>query len=119
MMRNSNLNSVSTENQHEILNKFGKCLLTNKVDGKCLAKSSLIRKMGGSNAMKHMLGLDTDPLQSERSKTAARKLTQIIPTDIEMDNISMQDLSRVIIDVEHEVRDVEQNTDIDMREIIG
>ena len=28
MMRNSNLNSVSTENQHEILNKFGKCLLS-------------------------------------------------------------------------------------------
>ena len=27
MMRNSNLNSVSTENQHEILNKFGKCLI--------------------------------------------------------------------------------------------
>ena len=27
MMRNSNLNSVSTENQHEILNNFGKCLL--------------------------------------------------------------------------------------------
>ena len=34
MMRNSNLNSVSTENQHEILNKFGKCLLTidNKIE---------------------------------------------------------------------------------------
>ena len=29
MMRNSNLNSVSTENQHEILNKFGKCLFVN------------------------------------------------------------------------------------------
>ena len=26
MMRNLNLNSVSTENQHEILMKFGKCL---------------------------------------------------------------------------------------------
>ena len=26
-MRNSNLNSVSTKNQHEILMKFGKCLL--------------------------------------------------------------------------------------------
>ena len=74
--------------------------------------------MGGSNAMKNMLGLDTDPLQSERSKTAARKLVQIIPTDLEMDNISMQDLSRVIIDVEHEVRDVEQNTDLDKHEII-
>ena len=93
-------------------------LLTNKVDGKFLAKSSLERKMGGVYAMKNMLGLDTDPLQSERSKTAARKLAQIIPTDLEMDNISMQDLSRVISNVEHEVRDVEQNTDIDMREIV-
>ena len=30
----------------------------------------------------------------------------------------MQDLSRVISNVEHEVRDVEQNTDLDVREII-
>ena len=74
--------------------------------------------MGGPNVMKNMLGLDTDPLQSERSKTAARKLAQIIPTDLEMDNISMQDLSRVIIDVEHEIGDISQNTDLDMREII-
>ena len=28
-MRNSNLNFVSTENQHEILMKFGKCLYHN------------------------------------------------------------------------------------------
>ena len=27
LMRNSNLNSVSTENQHEILMKFGKCII--------------------------------------------------------------------------------------------
>ena len=92
--------------------------LTNKYTGKFLAESSLIRRMGGPNVMKNMLGLDTDPSQSERSKTAARKLAQSIPTDLEMDNISMQDLSRVIIDVEHEVRDVSQNTDLDMREII-
>ena len=92
--------------------------LTNKYTGKFLAESSLIRRMGGPNVMKNMLGLDTDPLQSERSKTAARKLAQIIPTDLEMDNISMQDLSRVIIDVEHEIRDISQNTDLDMREII-
>ena len=93
-------------------------LLTNKYTGKFLIESSLIRKIGGLNVMKNMLGLDTDPLQSERSKTAARKLAQIIPTDLEMDNISMQDLSRVIIDVEHEIRDISQNTDLDMREII-
>ena len=92
--------------------------LTNKYTGEFLAKSSLEQRMGGVYAMKHMLGLDRDPLQSERSKTAARKLAQIIPTDLEMDNISMQDLSRVIIDVEHEIRDISQNTDLDMREII-
>ena len=92
--------------------------LTNKYTGKCLAESSLIRRMGGPNVMKNMLGLDIKPSQSERSKTAARKLAQIIPTDFEMDNISMQDLSRVIIDVEHEVRDISQYTDLDMREII-
>ena len=92
--------------------------LTNKYTGEFLAKSSLEQRMGGVYAMKHMLGLDRDPLQSERSKTAARKLTQIIPTDLEMDNISMQDLSRVIIDVEHEIRDISQNTDLDMHEII-
>ena len=92
--------------------------LTNKYTGEFLAKSSLEQRMGGVYAMKHMLGLDRDPLQSERSKTAARKLAQIIPTDLEMDNISMQDLSRVIIDVEHEIRDISQNTDLDMHEII-
>ena len=92
--------------------------LTNKLDGKFLTKSSLERKMGGAYAMKHMLGLDRDPLQSERAKKAARKLAQIIPTDVEMDNISMQDLSRVINNVAHEVRDAEQNTDLDMRGII-
>ena len=92
-------------------------LLTNKYTGKCLAESSLLRKMGGPNAMKNRLGL-TEPLQSERSKTAARKLAQCVPTDLEMDNIAMQDLSRVIIDVEKEVRDVSQNTDLDMLEVI-
>ena len=92
--------------------------LTNKYTGKFLAESSLIRKMGGPNVMPNMLGLDTDPLQSERSKTATRKLAQSIPTDLEIDNISMQDLSRVIIDVEHEVRETSQNTDLDMIGVI-
>ena len=64
-----------------------------------------------------MLGLDET--LSERSKTAARKLTQIIPTDLEMENISMQDLSRTITTVEHEVKEASQNTDLDMREMLG
>ena len=35
-----------------------------------------------------------------------------------MDNISLQDLSRVVMTFEHEVKEVSQNTDLDMLEVI-
>ena len=62
--------------------------LTNSRNGKFLAKSTVSSRMkgggrgGGVEAMKNMLGLDETPLQSERSKTAARKLAKTIPTNI-------------------------------------
>ena len=93
-------------------------LLTKKRTGEFLAEST-IYKLIGINAMKNMLGLDETPLQSERSKTAARKLASIIPTDLQMDNISMEELSRTITTVEHEVKEASQNTDLDMREMLG
>ena len=43
MMRNSNLNSVSTENQHEILMKFGKCLLKEYTDSKRNSQSRIFK----------------------------------------------------------------------------
>ena len=36
-----------------------------------------------------------------------------------MDNISMEDLSRTITTVEHEVKEASQNTDLNMREMLG
>ena len=39
-------------------------------------------------------------------------------TDLQIDNIYMQDLSRSIITVEHEVKKASQNIDLDMREIL-
>ena len=54
MMRNSNLNSVSTENQHEILNKFGKCLLRvfcfDTLIHSQMTKSNLIKELSNDNA---------------------------------------------------------------------
>ena len=94
-------------------------LLTNKRTGEFLVKTSIERLMGGVNVMKNMLGLDETPSRLERSKTAARKLASIIPTDLQMDNISMEDLSRTITTVEHEVKEASQNTDLDMREMLG
>ena len=94
-------------------------LLTNKRTGEFLVKTSIERLMGGVNVMKNMLGLDETPSRLERSKTTARKLASIIPTDLQMDNISMEDLSRTITTVEHEVKEASQNTDLNMREMLG
>ena len=94
-------------------------LLTNKRTGEFLVKTSIERLMGGVNVMKNMLGLDETPSRLERSKTAARKLASIIPIDLQMDNISMEDLSRTITTVEHEVKEASQNTDLNMREMLG
>ena len=94
-------------------------LLTNKRTGEFLVKTSIERLMGGVNVMKNMLGLDETPSRLERSKTAARKLASIIPTDLQMDNIPLQDLSKTITNVEHEVKEASQNTDLDMREMLG
>ena len=68
-------------------------LLTNKRTGEFLAEESIRQKMGGVNVMKIMLGLDETPSRLERSRTAARKLASTIPTDLQMDNIPLQDLS--------------------------
>ena len=100
-------------------NKDEWVLLTNKRTGEFLVKASIERLMGGVNVMKNMLGLDETPSLLERSKTAARKLASIIPTDLQMDNISLQDLSKTISTVEHEVKEASQNTDLDMREMLG
>ena len=94
-------------------------LLTNKRTGEFLVKTSIERLMGGVNVMKNMLGLDETPSRLERSRTAARKLASIIPTDLQMDNIPLQDLSRTITTVEHEVKEASQNTDLNMREMLG
>ena len=93
--------------------------LTNKRTGDFLTESSIRQKIGGVNAMKNMLGLDETPIRSERAITVARKLASTIPTDLEMDNISLQDLSRSITTVEHGVREASLNTDLDMREMLG
>ena len=57
--------------------------------------------------------------RSERAITAARNLASIIPTDLKMDNISLKDLSRSITAIEHEVKEASQNTDLDMRDMLG
>ena len=120
------LNRNETTGNTELKFKVGDdwVSLSNSRNGKCFAQSTVIGRMkgggggGGGYAMKNIFRLDETPLQSERSKKAARKLAKSMPTDLEMDNISMQELSRVVINVKNEVRETSQNTDLDMLEVI-
>ena len=101
-----NRNEKTGNTELEFFNGQDWVLLTNKRTGEFLALSVIRQRMGGVNVMKNMLGLDKAPLQSERSKTTARKLASV--TDLQMDNISMQDLSTIITTV----KEASQNTDL-------
>ena len=71
--------------------------------------------MGAVNVMVNLLGLEEPPNRSHGSISAARKLMECIPTDIKIDEISLKDLWKVVIDVENHIREVSQNTDLDIQ----
>ena len=61
-----NLNEKTRNSELKFFNGQDWILLTNKHTGGFLAEGSLIRKMGGVNAMKNMLGLDETPSRSRK-----------------------------------------------------
>ena len=78
-----------------------------KDDGQFRAVKAIEVKMGGLETLKGMLGLgfnETPPLL-ERSRQAAKKLNDAIPTDLEMDNISLVDLNERIRDVDESLQE--------------
>lgn len=61
------------------------------------------------------LGLEDTPDRFKRQKQAAKKLNRLVPTDLEMESISLEDLSKSVVDVENELK-----TDpLPMRELLG
>ena len=91
--------------------------LTNKRTGKFLAKSTLRNKFGGIKRMKRILSIEGDVF--DQSFTAAKKLQDQLPTDLEMQDIPLQDLSTLAEQVHIATREVATNTDLDMREFLG
>ena len=68
--------------------------------------------------MKNFLGIDTPPVL-ERSISAASKLKSELPTDLQMDSIPLKELSSLVQDIHVKTREASQNTDLDMRELLG
>ena len=85
---------------------------TNKRTGEFLAGKTLREKFGGLNIMKGVLGLDKTPSALERSINAASKLKNELPTDLQMESITLQG-------IHIKTREASQNTDLDIREFLG
>ena len=93
--------------------------LTNRRTGEFLA-ATLKEKFDGLNIMKSVLSLDETPPSLERSLKAATKLKSELPTDLEMENVPLKDLSSLAGEIHVKKREASQNTDLlDMWEILG
>ena len=69
--------------------------------------------------MKNFLGVDKTPLAFERSFKAATKFKRELSTDLEMENIPLEELSFLVEDIHIKTREASQNTDLDMRDFLG
>ena len=83
------------------------------------APKTLKDRFGVLNIVKNVLGLDEKPPSLERSLKAATKLKAGLPTDLEMENIPLKELSSLAEDIHAKTREASQNTDLDMREFLG
>ena len=69
--------------------------------------------------MKNFLGIDKTPPVLERSLRAATKLKAGLPTDLEMEDIPLKDLSSLAEDIHVKTREAAQQTNLDMREFLA
>ena len=83
-----------------------------------MAAKTLKDKFGGLNTMKHFLGIDKTPPVLERSFKAASKLKSELVTDLQMESISLKELSSLAEDIHVKTREASQNTNLDMQEFL-
>ena len=69
--------------------------------------------------MKSVLSLDETPSAMERSLKTASKLKSGLPTDLEMESISLKDLPSLAEEIHFKTREASQQTNLDMREFLA
>ena len=69
--------------------------------------------------MKSVLSLDETPSILDRSVKAASKLKSELPTDLQIESISLKELSSLAEDIHVKTREASQNTNLDMQEFLG
>ena len=91
---------------------------TNERTGEFLASKTSREKFGGLNIMKSVLSLDKTSSALERLIDAATKIKGKLPTDLEMESITLKELSSLAEEIHVKKREAWQNTDLDMREFL-
>ena len=90
-----------------------------KQAGEFFAPKTLMGSFGGVNRMKNFLGIKRTPPAWKRSISAASNLKSELPTDLQMESIPLEELSSSVEDIDVQTREASQNTDLDMREVLG
>ena len=90
-----------------------------KQTGDFFAAKTLRDRLGGLNTMKIFLGADKTPPTLERSLKGATKLKTGLPADLEMESIPPEEFSSSAKEIHVKTREASQNTDPDMRELLG
>ena len=93
--------------------------LTNQRTGEFWAVSVQKTKFGGLTPMKNFLNLEQTRTSIDRSIKADNLLKSEIPTQTDIENIPLFNLSSVVEDIRIKTREASQNTDLDMREFLG
>ena len=93
--------------------------LANKCTGEFLAPKTLRDRLGGLNIVKNVSSLGDTPPALERSFKAATKLKSELSTDLQMESISLKEISSLAGDIHVTTREASQNTDFDMQEFLG
>ena len=90
-----------------------------KQTGEFFASKTLRDTLGRVNTTKNFLGIDTIPPGLERSLKAASKLKSELPTGLQMEIIPLKDISSLAEEIHVKTQEALQNTNLDMREILG
>ena len=93
--------------------------LNNKRTGGFLAPKTLREKFAGFNNMKSVLSLDQTLSALERSISAASKLKSELQTNLQMESITLRELSSLVEDIHTKTRELSQNTNLDTSEFLG
>ena len=87
-----------------------------KQTGEFLATKTLRDRFGGLKVMRNFLGTVETPPALKRSFKVTTKLRRELPTDIEMESISLGELLYLVEDVHVKTREASENFNLDMRE---